>query len=74
MSYTSVNPEVKSTRERCMRVAAIVITIRQGSSNNCHVEMYEKRRASRHGLQRNVRWVIDLLFGTAPSPMVSQLS
>jgi hypothetical protein len=73
MSYTSVNPEVKSTRERCMRVAAIVITIRLGSSNNCHAEMYQKPRAFRHGLQRNVHCVIDLLFGTAPG-LNNQLS
>jgi len=34
MSYTSVDPEAKSTKERCIRVAAIVITIALGASNN----------------------------------------
>ena len=46
MSYTSVDPEVKSIKERCIRVAAIVITIKLGVSNNCDVEMNEKPRAS----------------------------
>ena len=34
MSYTSLGPEAKSTRELCIRVAAIVITITLGNSNN----------------------------------------
>lgn len=71
MSYTLVDPEVKSIKERCIRVAAIVITIKLGVSNNCDVEMNEKQRASRRRLQRNVRRVMDRLLGTAPSPIVS---
>lgn len=49
MSYTSVDPEAKSIRERYIRVAAIVITIRLGTWNNCDVDTNdEKLRASRH--------------------------
>ena len=34
MSYVSVDPEAKSIREWCIRVAAIIITIKLGVSNN----------------------------------------
>ena len=72
MSYISVDPEAKSIRERYIRVAAIVIIIRLGIWNNCNVDdTNEKLRTLRHRLQRNVRCVIDLLFGMAPSPTVS---
>ena len=71
MTYTSVGPRAKSIRERCIRVVAIVITIKLGISNNCDVEINENPRASRHRLQRNVRRVMALFHGTVPDPMVS---
>jgi hypothetical protein len=37
VSYTSVDPKAKPTRERCIRVVAIVIIIKQGMSNNCGI-------------------------------------
>lgn len=70
MTYTS-GARAKSIRERCIRVVAIVITIKQGTSNSCDVETNEKHRASRHRSQRNVRRVMVLLHGTVPGPMVS---
>jgi hypothetical protein len=48
-SYTS--EEAKSTKERCIRVAAIVIMITPGASNICGVEKNEKSRISPHRLQ-----------------------
>jgi len=73
MSYASVDLEgAESIRERCIRVAAIVITIRL-VWNNCDVDKNEKPRPSCHRdrLQRNLRCVVDLLIGTTPSSMVS---
>ena len=42
VSYTSEDPEAKFTRERCIRVAAIVIMIRLGISNICGVKRIKK--------------------------------
>jgi hypothetical protein len=64
-SYTS--EEAKFTRERCIRVAAIVIMITPGISNNCGVEKTEKSRVSPQRLHRNIRSGMDLIFGTASS-------
>ena len=44
MSYTSVDTVAKSTRERCIRVAAIVDTIRLGTWNNFDVDTNKKPR------------------------------
>ena len=62
-SYTS--EEAKFTRERCIRVAAIVIMITPGVSN-IYVQVVrgknEKSRVSAQRLQRNIRHVMDLIF------------
>jgi hypothetical protein len=42
------DPEAKSTRERCIRVAAIIIVIRQGVWNNWGAERNKKPRVSSH--------------------------
>jgi len=42
VSYISVDPKAKPTRERCIRVVAIVIMIKQGTSNTCGVGRNEK--------------------------------
>ncbi len=45
VSYTSVGPKAKPTRERCIRVVAIVIIIKQGMSNTCGVGRNEKEES-----------------------------
>jgi len=68
-SYTS--EEAKFTRERCIRVAAIVIMITPGVSNICGAEKNDKPRVSSQRLQRNIRRVMDLIFGIESSSMIS---
>jgi hypothetical protein len=69
-SYTS--EEANFTRERCIRVAAIIIMITPGNSNNWGVEKKkEKSRVSPQRLQRNIRCVMDLIFRRESSPMIS---
>ena len=71
-SYTS--EEAKFTRERCIRVAAIVIMITPGVSNICGVEKKREIKSlpsENQRLQRNIRRVMDLIFGTESSPMIS---
>ena len=46
VSYMLEDPEAKSTRERCIRVAAIVMTITLGVSNVCGVKRNKERRVS----------------------------
>ncbi len=43
MSYASGDSEAKSTRERCIRVAAITIMIKLGVSNNCDIGRNEEQ-------------------------------
>lgn len=50
------------TRERCIRVAAIVIMTTLGASNICGVEKNEKSRISTRRLQRSVRGVVGLII------------
>jgi hypothetical protein len=64
--YTS--EEAKFTRERCIRVAAIVIMIAPGVSNICGVDKNEKSTVSPWRWQRNIRREMDLIFGAELSP------
>jgi hypothetical protein len=70
-SYAS--EEAKFTRQRCIRVAAIVIMIRPGVPNNCSVETNKKKksRAFPQRLQRNIRHAMDLIYGTKSRSMIS---
>jgi hypothetical protein len=68
-SYTS--EEANFTRERCIRVAAIVIMITPGISNVCGVGKRMRNKVSPLRLQRNIRRVMGLIFGTESSPMIS---
>ena len=47
MPYTSEDPEVKSTRARCARVAAIVNVMWLGLANSYEIENVEKTEVSR---------------------------
>jgi hypothetical protein len=48
VSYKSEDPEVKPTRARCIRVAAIVVMMWVGLTNNYEVENDEKPEVSFH--------------------------
>src|SRR6266851_2224967 len=48
MAHASEDPDVKSTRERCIRVAAIVIVITAGPWNICIAEKRKKPRVFSH--------------------------
>ena len=41
--------KAKSIRYRCIRVATIIIVIRQGVSNTCSTERYDKSKVFLHG-------------------------
>ena len=56
VSYASVDvdPEAKSTRERCIRVAAIIIVIRPGVRRICVTERRKQLRVSPHRYNKDV--------------------
>jgi len=68
-SYTSEGPKAKSTRERCIRVAAIISMISLGASNNCDAARNEKLGSS-HRESQNLRYVTDLIFKIKSSSTV----
>ena len=69
-SYTSEEPEAKSTREQCIRVAAIISMISLGVQHNCDAVRSEKQGASPHRESQNLRYVTDLIFRTQSSSIV----